>query len=169
MGADLQTFIQRLELLGFFAGYPLLYALVSVISGYRSGASGGGGDRAKLPALLPTAYASVGALFLFYLLWQAARSGSFGILALRAWGIGAILFWLPRWRKFPVYSLLHSLVFFGLMVSDMVTGFSTLSGRDQVANDIRVISLGFVLNATVFALILLVVFIRRTIRQRPGI
>lgn len=149
MGTDFPSYIQRFELILFFAGYPLLYTLASRMSQGRK--------------LLPAAYAMVGTLFLSFLLWHASPSGSATILGLRCWGVLAMLFWIPRLRRRPVLSLLHSLIFFALMAADL------FRQQEQVANDMRIISLSLLLNATVFALVLLVVFIRSSIRRRPGV
>lgn len=164
MATDLLTLLQRFELLTFFTGYPLLYTLVSIVEGYRPAAA-----RTGRKTLIPTAYALLGTLFLLFLIWQANRSVSLGIVALRLWGVLAMLFWIPRLRSMPILSLLHSLVFFGLMVQDMIIGLATPTGRDQIRNDMTIFSISFLLNATLFVLILLAVFIRRKARPRPGV
>lgn len=166
MGTDLLTLLQRWELLAFFAGYPLLYTLVSFVAGHRPGISGAG--RLKLPAALPAGYAMAGTLFLLFLVWRANRPVNESITLLRIWAVLAALFWLPPLRRSPLLSLLHSLVFFGLVVQDLISGFSSLSGRDGIRNDMTIFSLSFLLNTTLFALVSLVLFIRRRGRAFNG-
>jgi hypothetical protein len=165
MGASFLSLIQRFELLSFFAGYPLLYTLISVGGGYASRATGV--ERQRIPSLVPLAYAITGTLFLLFLIWMANRPVDLAIAVLRAWGVLAIIFWIPRVRRRPVFSLLHSLVFFGLIVQDILSGLATASGRDEIRNDMRILPVSLLFHAALFALTILVVFVRRMIRQRP--
>lgn len=167
MGADLLTFFQRFELLAFFAGYPLLYTLIKLTSTIRRPATWF--DWQKYAALPGITYALLGTLFLLFLIWRAFPSGNIAIFALRGWGVTAILFWIPRLRKFPVFCLLHSLVFFGLIVRDIIRDLSTLSGRDLIHNDMTILSLSFLLNSTVFLSMFLVFLVRRSTGRRPGV
>lgn len=169
MGTGLLTTIQRFELLAFFSGYPVLYTLVSIISGSRLKITGS--DPKKLLPLLGAAYASVGTGFLFFLLWPSFHAQPFApadlsIVALRTWGVLAILFWLPRLRNLPVASLLHSVIFFGLVALDIIEGGSSLAGREEIRNDMLLFTVSVLLNAATFSLVLLVVFIRRIMRRR---
>jgi hypothetical protein len=158
---DLLTYIQRYELLAFFAGYPLLYTLVYLVS--RARLKKAAGALPKWPRLLGAGYALVGTLFLVSLLWQASRPGSMAIFALQSWGVLAMLFWLRRLRRLPVLTLLHSLVFFGLIVMDIVLFRSTPSGIEDIGNDMRIFTISFLLNTAAFGLVLLTRF---TVKSR---
>lgn len=155
MGTDFLSFIQRYELILFFAGYPLLYTLISSLPKQRMS--------------LPVAYAMAGTFFLLFLFWKANRPGSLVIIALRYWGVLAMLFWIPGLRKLRLWSLLHSLVFFAIMVRDMVGALSAPYGRETVGGDMRIFSISFFLYALLFVLVRLAVFIRRTIQRRAGV
>jgi hypothetical protein len=167
MGTDLMTLFQRFELLTFFAGYPFLYIMVSLLAVGRWGVFGIGTQKSLM--LLPTSYAMVGTLFLLFLVWQANRSASFPITLLRMWGVLAMIFWLPALRNRRILPFLHSLVFFGLVALDIIVGLSTPAGRDQIHNDMTICSISFLLHATAFVLLLLAVFVRRTIRRHPPV
>ena len=155
MGTDFLSFIQRYELILFFAGYPLLYTLVSGLPKWRMS--------------LPVVYAMAGTLFLLFLFWRANRPGSLVIIALRSWGVLAVLFWIPWLGKLRLWSLLHSLVFFALLVEDMVGALSAPYGRETVGGDMRIFSISFFLNALLLVLVRLVIFIRELIRRRAGV
>ena len=165
---DLLSSIQRFELLAFFSGYPVIYTVVTIVSGF--GLKGVSAKLQKVPNLLGAAYAMVGTIFLFFLFWpafhvQPFRVANGSIVALRVWAMLAVLFWLPRLRKLPISSLLHSLIFFGLIVLDIIAGGSSLSGRDQIGNDMRLFTISLLLNAATFSIVLLIVFIRGIIRN----
>src|SRR5277367_460798 len=104
MGADLLTFFQRLELLAFFAGYPVVFTIVYILSNLRPGFRVMRWE--KSGALLPASYALVGTLFFLSIVWpvflgQPFRAGNLSIIALRAWGLLAIAFWIPRLSRLP--------------------------------------------------------------------
>jgi hypothetical protein len=168
MGADLLTFLQRCELLGFFAGFPVLFAIIYVASSWMQGIPTLRWEKSK--ALLPASYALVGTLFLLSLIWpvllgQPLRAGSLSITALRAWGLLAMLFWIPRLRRLPFCALLHSLVFFALIAVDILTGHSTASGRDQIRNDMSLLTDSMLLHAVTFAIVLLAFRLRQARRK----
>src|ERR1700752_529211 len=123
MDSGLLAYIQKLELIGFFAGYPLVYALIMFM-----------GDRIKdkrgiivrVVSLLPFAYALVGVLFLGFQLRKLYPDYSIEHIKqaiqqpfLIIWALTSILFWVPALSKKKVLSLVHSLIFFLLPVSDL--------------------------------------------------
>jgi hypothetical protein len=169
MGDNLVAYIERLEYLAFFAGYPLVYTIVNFLAG--SGRDQSGRFPGIMIRLLPFAYAFTGTLFLGLVLREAATDAadkniqhSFHISLLKIWGIGAIVFWIPLTAKKPVYSLTHCLVFFFLILKDIFLGMSTVSGRDLVKNDMRIFMVSFLLNALSLAAISIFYFIRVQIK-----
>jgi hypothetical protein len=145
------VYLERLELMAFFSGYPLVYALAYFVAGTKRGM------RiqlfSRLPRLLPFAYALVGTIF--FLLWVREliiQSGiknlspGFNLSLLKAWALMAVLFWIPALARKSVYSLLHSLVFFSLLFKDIIAGFGSESENNMLTNDMRVYTISLVLN-----------------------
>ena len=124
MNQPLAAYIEWIELMTFFSGYVVLYALVYVLSGIEKGEWKIGKE---LLARLPISYALVATLYWGLVIknWYPGfematlRSSVFHPF-LRIWGLIAILAWIPFFQKRPVYSLVHSLVFFVLMLKDLV-------------------------------------------------
>lgn len=153
------TFLEKLEVLAFFAGYPLLYALVRTLTGSF--------QKLISPSLqglmnksLPLAYALTATLYLglqirnLYPGFSAERIQEFFTGHwLRIWGVTALLFWLPLLRRTPLFSLLHSLVFFFYLGLDLLS-----AGKDVIRNDMRVYTDSLLINTSCFALVLLIFF-----------
>jgi len=97
------AYIQKLELIGFFAGYPLIYAIVIVIAGSIKDNKR---IMARTASLLPFAYAFVGVLFLGFLLRKLYPDYSIEHIKqtiqkpwLIIWGLLSLLFWIPALSK----------------------------------------------------------------------
>jgi hypothetical protein len=145
------AYIERLELLTFFSGYPLVYTFGHFIARSKQG------QRIQFSSTLlrslPLAYALTGSIF--FLLWireiviQLSIENiypGFNITALKVWGLLAGVFWIPVLARRPVYSFLHSLVFFVLFCKDLVTGISSPSGKEIISNDMKVYTISLALN-----------------------
>jgi hypothetical protein len=162
------AYIERLELLTFFSGYPLVYAFAQFIAG----------DKQKqrnyftsaLVRSLPRAYALTGSIF--FLLWVKKifiQSGipnidpGFDITPLKVWGLLTCLFWIPVLARKPVYSLLHSMVFFALFFKDLVSGFSAASQKDILSNEMKVYTVSLLLNILCLLTILTISWIFKKI------
>lgn len=124
MYGDLMYYIGRLELIAFFSGYPLIYALVYVVTEKKRKA--GNSSANKLVSLLPYAYALTGTLFLGLILKDMSPdysfknfTGQFQKPYLKSWGLISLIFWIPVFSKRPFFSLVHSLVFFFLIIQDI--------------------------------------------------
>jgi hypothetical protein len=149
------TYVEQLELMAFFSGYPLLYALVAALFAKYRGASGFQGS---VVTLLPISYAVIGTLFLglqlknLYPDYSLAHiQQSFQLPLLKIWALLAMLFWLPVFRKKTIWSLLHSMVFFFLLIRDFIRGGN--AGRETVKNDMRIYTDSLLLHAGVFAVV----------------
>lgn len=149
--------IEKLELLGFFSGYPLVYAFTWLLAGSSNGSK----LKKWLVPVLPYAYALVGTLYLGLLLKNAYPNysvetvlGENGISFLRIWGLSTILFWLPVLSRKVIFSLFHSLVFFYLLLKDLfVYLFSKTADKQFIKNDMKVYTDSILL--TIVALLLL--------------
>lgn len=140
------TFFEKLESLAFFAGFPLIFAIVLVLAGKKR-------DSPSHPASiliksLPLGYALTGTLFIgmqirnLYPGVSAEEINTFlnGHWS-RVWALSVVLFWIPFLHKKPFWSLLHSLVFFFLLVNDFFKG-----NNDVTRNNMKVYTDSLILN-----------------------
>jgi hypothetical protein len=145
------AYIERLELMAFFSGYPLIYALAHFMAG--TGLAKKNQFSILLLRSLSTGYALIGSLFfLFWIREMSIRSGirnidvAFSLSPLKAWALLAVFFWIPSIAKRPVYSLIHSLVFFFILFKDLLTGIGSGTGIEIIANDMKVYTISLILN-----------------------
>lgn len=157
MGKDFESYLQQLQLIGFFSGYPLIFALVFVISGPPEKRNE---FRKKLVQLLPLSYALVGILFLGFIAQNYDRSFWRGFFTLRNnqtflvfWGTLAIFFWLPLFNKKIWMSLVHSLVFFGLFAKELF--FHPRTDDSRLSNNMKLYTDSLILQAACFLAIFL--------------
>ena len=162
MGDSFFAFIQQLELMAFFSGYSLLYAIIVVFAGDRAP---GNNFKTRLVPALPLSYALVGTLYLglqlknFYLSYSSANIiQSIHHPYLMIWGLLSILFWIPLFRKKEVVTLLHSLVFFFILVKDISMQIFSSVDENILKNDMRIYTVSFLLNVASFILIILLYF-----------
>jgi hypothetical protein len=174
MTDNLQEFFQRFELLAFFAGYPLLYAILYFFGIARK--SSPRRQSRNLQELLPGVYAITGTLFVLFLMREIYADHSLEdiapsavILMLKIWGVLAILFWIPALRRQPLYSLIHSLVFFLLILKDILTGMGSPTGRDQIRNDMRIFTSSLLLNAGILVIVLVFVILKNRIIRKKSL
>jgi hypothetical protein len=151
MTENFLVYIEHLGLMTFFSGYPLVYALVHFITGNNPGVRNP--FLSRLRRNLPIAYALTGTFFfLFWIREIIIRSGIknispvFDLTLLKAWALLSVFFWIPGPAKKPVYSLMHSLVFFFLLFKDIITGFGSETGMNIISNDMKVYTVSLALN-----------------------
>jgi hypothetical protein len=161
VGDNLIDYIEKFELLIFFSGYPLVYSLVYFIHG-QSGKKQNA-MLLRVPSLLPFAYALTASVFLSFWLREKILEQQIQnfqphdqISYIRAWGLAAVLFWIPVFNKKPYYSLLHSLVFFFIFFKDLVTGIHSVGGREIIRNEMKIYTISLALNITTLILVFLV-------------
>src|SRR5689334_20796499 len=150
MGYSLESYFERLELIGFFAAYPLVYALVNVIAGNKEK----GTFQYSLRSLLPFAYALTGLLYLGFLARNLYPDYSLSHIRssvyhpyLKVWALLSVLFWIPFLSKRPILSLLHSFVFMYLLVRDIFNyAFSGNRDVNIIRNDMKLYADSFLLN-----------------------
>ncbi len=158
------TYLQQLELMAFFSGYPLIYAVVIVFAGKKP-EKNSLGDRAVF--LLPFAYALVGTLFLGFELKKLYPDYSLENIKLTMrmpwlvlWGLCSILFWIPAISKKTFLSLIHSLVFFFFLVKDIYIQLSASSANnDMIKNDRNIYTKSLLLNLGALVLLIVVPFL----------
>lgn len=155
------AYLDRFELMAFFSGYPLIYAIILVIAGNQPAKSG---IKNRMASLLPFAYALVATLYLGLQLRNLYPDYSFENIRqsfqqpyLKAWGLLAIFFWIPAIARKRVLSLLHSFVFFYLWAKDLFYQQFLASSVDYliVKNNMKIYTDSLILNLGAFALIVL--------------
>ncbi len=166
MGDSFFFYLHRLELIAFFSGYPLMYATVLLIGGMRRSRTE---LQKKLVALLPFSYALVGTLYFGFEMMNLYPNYSIDNFRefwehpfFAVWGLLAMLFWIPALTKRPILSLMHSLVFFILLVRDLVY-FRPVPGADtsMVSNDMKLYTYSLFLHIIAFITVALVYFLLR--------
>ena len=171
MGDNFFAYLQQLEMMAFFSGYPLFYAFIHFISGNNQSKPN---TKKKIDSLLPFSYALVGTLYLGLQLKNLYPDYSFenikGTLQqpfLVIWALLSILFWIPALHKKPVLSLIHSLVFFFFLVRDLILQ-STTSSADKyiVRNDMKIYTDSLLLNGGAFAFIVILFFLYTFYKKR---
>lgn len=159
------AYLQRLEVIAFFSGYPLLYALAVYLSGKQL--------IKKIPgtvviSLLPLGYALVGTLYLglqaknLYPDYSVENISQLVMYNpfLQAWAMLAIFFWVPALAKKTILSLLHSLVFFFLLVYNIIAQIILHSpDKSLLRNDMKLYTVSLFLNLGALLFILLVYFL----------
>jgi len=116
---------------------------------------------------LPYAYALVGTLCLGLQLKNIYPDYSVENIKLTVqqplllfWGLLSILFWIPALSKKPVISLIHSIVFFFLLVRNIFLQLTSSSAdRSMVRNDMKIYTISLLLNLATLAFILLLSFL----------
>jgi hypothetical protein len=165
------AYLQQLELIGFFSGYPLLYAVTLFIAGNQIIKNK---FKSRFVSLLPFAYALVGTLYLGLQLKNLYPHYSFENISLSiqhpwltGWALLSVFFWVPFLAKKKVFSLLHSLVFFFLLVSDLLTNLKQhSSGAEAIRNDMKIYTGSLFLNFTAFAFVVFLFFIVNHFKKR---
>lgn len=104
-------------------------------------------------SVLPLSYALVSTLYLGLQLKNLYLSYSSGNIIppihhpyLMIWGLLAILFWIPAISKKTIFSLLHSLLFFFLLIKDLFLQMTGLSERYVIGNDMKMYTISILLN-----------------------
>lgn len=164
MNGSFFLYLQQLELIAFFSGYPLIYAIAFFIFGNKPLKNN---FKSRIFSLLPFAYALVGTLYLGLQLKNLYPDYSIKNIQLTiqlpwliCWGILSILFWVPALAKKTVVSLVHSLVFFFFIVRDLFLQLpASTADNDIVRNDMKLYTDSLLLNLGAFALIVLISFL----------
>lgn len=176
---SLLAYIQQLELILFFSAYPLIYAAVILVTRNPEKASDAKGlnARSRLLWVLPYAYALVGTLYLGFFLKNIFPDYTLNKIRMAvylpflvSWGMLSVMFWIPFLAKRKFLTLLHSLVFFFLVVKDTVLQISgSASDMDILKNDMRVFTDSLLLHiAALFFLYLLSFVVTRNKGDQKG-
>lgn len=170
MEESLITYIDRLEVMAFFAGYPIVYAFTRVIVAMLQNKKVLPDN--KLVSLLPFAYALSGILFVGFVLKNMLPGYSLKTFAeefqysyLKLLGLSAVVFWIPFFSKKIFLSLLHGLIFFSLLLKDIFIHFNSSSGKEILKNDMKVYTDSILLNTFTFAITVIVFYLYNKIKN----
>lgn len=170
MGEDFFTYIELLEMLTFFSGYPLVYLLVKTLTGSIQVQKF---LRLDLAKLLPFAYALTGVLFVGLQLKNLYPDYSIEHLGiniqlpyLKLWALLSLLFFVPFFNRKPLISLLHSLVFFYFVVADIVKGIALTSQVHIIKNIMNIYTYSLLINLAAFLLVLVSALLYNKVRNR---
>ena len=158
------AYLQRLEVMAFFSCYPLFYAVILSVAGKKQARNN---YMSKAVSLLPYAYALVATLYLGLQVKNLYPDYSIeniklamGQPLLTTWALLALLFWIPALAKRPVFSLLHSLVFFLLLLKDLIFQSSFAGGgNDIIKNDMKVYTDSLFVNVVAFIAVAIICFL----------
>ena len=159
MNNDFLAYVQKLELMTFFSGYPMIYTITLFFSGERKLIN-------RIFSLLPFSYAVTGTLFLGLQLRKLYPDYSIEHIKLIIqppyliiWGLLSIFFWVPALAKKAALSLIHSLVFFLFLASDLFVQLTSSSADDNIIkNDMKVYAASLFLSLGIIALLILLSF-----------
>jgi hypothetical protein len=168
MEDTLFVYIERLQSMGFFSGYPVVYAFVIFFAGLKHRRIADLVSR--WIKLLPVSYALTGTLFVGFILKSrfqdySFEASEFELSFFTIWGIMSILFWFPLFRKKTLFSLLHSLVFFSLLARDLFIHLTSGSGKEVIKNDMQVYTDSVLLSIATLLLIVLLSFLLTSLRR----
>ncbi len=170
MGIDFFAYIERLELIAFFCGYPFIYLLVHLFSStqfvkrffYNRGV-----------ILLPVSHAFTGLLYLGLLLKNLYPHYSLHNIQLsvhqpffKIWGVLSLLFFIPLLNRKTVFSLWHSLLFFFFFAGSIVKETLQSNQSDAVKNGMHIYSISLLINLFAFVIICLVDFIISKLKSK---
>ena len=148
------AYVQQVELMTFFSGYTLLYAIINVIAGDKES---GNYFKKNIISVLPLSYALICSLYLGLFLKNLYVNYSAGNVNLViyhpylvTWAFLAILFWIPLFRKKVVLTFLHSVVFFFILVKDLVIQIASEVDANILKNDMKIFTASFLLNLAAF-------------------
>jgi hypothetical protein len=168
------TYLQRLEMIAFFSGYPLFYAVILSVAGKKQARND---YKDKAVSLLPYTYALVATLYLGFQLKNLYPDYSIeniqlamGQPFLETWALLALLFWIPAIAKKPVFSLLHSLVFFLFLIKDLIVHSSSGGDPHVIKNYMKVYTDSLLVNVFAFITVAIICFLylRVTRKSKHG-
>ncbi len=164
------TYLQRLELIAFFSGYPLLYAVILSVAGKKQARNN---IKSKAVSLLPYTYALVATLYLGLQVKNLYPDYSIediklamGQPLLTTWALLALLFWIPALPKKLVISLLHSIVFFFFLIKDLIVHSSSGGDPHVIKNDMKVYTDSLLVNVFAFIAVASVFFLYLRISRK---
>ena len=173
MGDELIAYLQQLEIIAFFSGYPLVYAVVATIKNTaRSELS----IKRTVFKLLPFVYGVTGLLYVglqlrnFYPNYSPDHlANEIQIAFYAVWGFTSLIFFIPLLNKKPVISLLHSLVFFYLLVRSYISELSAdIPDKSVLKNYMKVYFDSIILNVAILITLFITYTVIRHLKRKAS-
>jgi hypothetical protein len=155
------SYTEWIELETFFSGYLLVYAIIHLVASKPPLTNFA---RARLLPKLPLAYALAGTLYLGLQLKNVYPDYTIGHITasvqlpfLKIWALLSLLCWIPVFHKKPAFSVLHSSVFFFLMLKSLYLHlFTSAVDNDMARNSMKIYSVSIILNLVTLILVALI-------------
>lgn len=157
MDENFISYLQQLEAMAFFSGYPILFAVVYYISENKNIKFR---KKENIVLFLPFSYALIGVFYLGFQLEKAYFN--YNVLdriqlesysSLTVWAFLSLVFWVPLFRKKILLSLIHSFVFFFFLIKDILQQlFFSASDTSILRNDMSIYTDSILLNTFVYTL-----------------
>lgn len=163
------VYLEQLSLMLFFSGYALTYLLIRSLA---ETAVSKKIFRYDLSDLLPYAYALTGVLFLGLQLKNLYPDYSIAQIKLAVhtplltgWGLLTLLFFLPFFAQKPVFSFLHSLIFFLFLMREIYLSAFRNTDEAVLKNYMHIYSYSLLINFAAFILVSGVFFLFRSLKK----
>ena len=164
------AYLQQLEILVFFSGYPLIYLLINSL-GRLQGI--GVNFRKRILSVLPYTYALIGTLFLGFEVKNISPDFTIAHILERiqhpflfGWGILSLIFWIRIVNRVSWLSLIHSLVFLFFILKDILVNETTsVEDHGFLKNNMRVYTISLLLN---LAALVVIYFLSFLIKAKRG-
>jgi hypothetical protein len=172
MGNSFFIYLQQLELLVFFSGYPLLYATVMLLAGKNHSKTF---FNLTLTSLLSFAYALTGSLYLGLQLRNLYPDYSLENIRgdiyqplLFFWGLTSLIFWIPEFKNKRILSLVHSLVFFFFLAKNLfLYAIQSNNYRHDIRNAMKIYTFSLLLNlGSLLIVFLIALFLQKVKKQK---
>lgn len=162
------AYLQQLEMLIFFSGYPLIYLIIHSVASMPAVKMN---FKKRILAVLPYTYAFAGILFLGFKLKNSYPDFRMEHILqqiqnpfLFCWGVLSLIFWIPRLNKIHLLSFLHSLIFFFLVIKDFfIQKTASFNDNTLLRNNMKIYTISLLLY-----LVILIVFYFLSFLQKPG-
>lgn len=169
----MMTYLQQLEILAFFSGYPIVYAITAAL---KNPGSGRNGIVNKAFYLLPIVYVFLGLLYIGLLLRNFYPNYSFELIKYQiqipfyvCWAISSLFFIIPWLRSRPFICLLHSLIFFYLIVRNFYLQLSAPeTDKNVLRNHMNIYFISIMFNILILTVLLLISYFIQRLRKRKG-
>lgn len=151
---DLNTYIEKLELVTFFSAFPLVYLLIQFIA---TEFSLNKKWIINLNANITTVYPIISLLYIGMKLNQVYQSHFFAIdwyeynTYLKIWSFTAIIFFIPFFKKKKEWTFIHSIPYVLLIVLDIINYYRNQIGVEVIHNEMRLYFISTILNLLILA------------------
>jgi hypothetical protein len=169
----LLEYIEWVELETFFSGFLLVYAIIYLLSAKQPADF----IKIKMLPLLPLAYALIATLYwgLQFKNWYPDYNINHIISGtyypyLKLWALLAIFFWLPILNRKNFPAVVHSGIFFFLMMKDIgVQVLGKNADSSSRNNDLKIYTASIIMHIAALAVIFLVYLLILRLKKGKGI